>query len=96
MAANSWTQAAQDRSLKHADKNGEYWDQRDIDLLFNLFDKGIGLEAIAEGLGRTYYSVTNMHRMGHKGATQFVRAQQSRRVVRKEDKGQSFWGPDEW
>jgi hypothetical protein len=96
MTNNQWTKAAQDRSLKYANKNGEYWDQRDVDLLFQLFDQGIPLEAIAEGLERTYYSVTNMHRLGKVGARKFVTAQSNRRVNQPSEKGQSFWGPDEW
>ena len=46
MAVNAWTKAAQERSLNHAEKNGEYWDQRDVDLLFNLFDQGIPLSEL--------------------------------------------------
>lgn len=96
MAVNQWTKAAQERSLNHADKNGEYWDQRDVDLLFNLFDQGIPLEAIAEGLGRTYYAAAGMHRLGKQGAKKFVSAQASRKVERKDEQVKSFWGPDEW
>lgn len=96
MAANTWTKAAQERSIPHAEKNGEYWDQRDVDLLFNLFDQGIPLEAIAEGLGRTYYATSNMHRLGKVAARKFVSAQASRKPKRNDEQVKSFWGPDEW
>jgi hypothetical protein len=96
LAASEWTKAAQDRSLKYAEKNGEYWDQRDVDMLFNLFDQGFTLEVIAEALERTYYSVGNMHRLGKAGARKFVSAQSSRKPKRKDEQVKSFWGPDEW
>jgi hypothetical protein len=82
MAVNEWTKAAQERSIPHATNHGEYWDQRDVDVLFQLFDQGIPMEAIAEGLGRTYYATTSMHRLGKLGARKFVTAQQSQKVNR--------------
>jgi isochorismate hydrolase len=96
MAANAWTKEAQERSIPHANKNGEYWDQRDVDLLFNLFDQDFTLEVIAEALERTYYSVANMHRLGRRAARKYVSAQQSQKVERKDPQVKSFWGPDEW
>lgn len=64
--------AVQARTLATATKNGEYWTQADLNALFDLFDKGFKLEEIAEALKRTYYSVTGMHRMGPKNASEYV------------------------
>lgn len=88
----------QEASLATANNVGNYWTQREIDTLFQLFDKGFSLSQIAEGLGRTYYGVTKMHELGSKEATRLVnqdRRSSSKRVL-PFDKGQSSWGPDEW
>lgn len=95
MATNQWTKEAQERTLATADKNGEWWSQREIDTLFSLFEEGFTLEQIAEGLGRTYYATSGMHRMGKVAAKKFVRGQQNR-SVQTIDKGKSFWSPEEW
>lgn len=87
----------QEASLETANKNGEYWSQREIDTLFQLFDEGFSLLQIAEGLERTYYSVTSMHHLGKKEATNLVSSyKSSAKRVLPFDKGQSSWGPDEW
>lgn len=87
----------QEASLATADNVGNYWTQREIDTLFQLFDKGFSLSQIAEGLGRTYYGVTKMHELGKKEATYLVnRERSSAKRVLPFDKGQSSWGPDEW
>lgn len=87
----------QEASLATANKNGDYWSQREIDTLFQLFDKGFTLLQIAEGLERTYYGVTKMHELGKKEATNLVNSyKSSSKRVLPFDKGQSSWGPDEW
>jgi hypothetical protein len=90
------SKVAQEKSLATADKNGEYWSQREIDTLFQLFDEGFSLLQIAEGLERTYYSVTSMHHLGKKEATNLIYRQQNKSVPNHYDRGQSFWSPDEW
>jgi hypothetical protein len=89
---------AQELSLATARKNGDYWSQREIDTLFQLFDAGFSLLQIAEGLERTYYSVTSMHHLGKKEASRL--AGSSNRTANKRvlpyDKGQAFFSPDEW
>lgn len=86
---------AQELSLATAKKTGDYWTQREIDTLFQLFDEGFSLLQIAEGLERTYYSVTSMHHLGQREATNLVGSYQSKTVL-PQDKGQSFWSADEW
>jgi GcrA cell cycle regulator. len=90
----------QEASLASAENVGKYWTQREIDTLFQLFDKGFSLSQIAEGLGRTYYGVTKMHELGSKEATLLVnrdrRSSSSSKRVLKGEEAKSFWGPDEW
>lgn len=95
MTANQWTKEAQEKSIPTAKKNGEYWSQREIDTLFQLFDEGFSLSQIAEGLKRTYYGTSGMHSMGKKAATKFVSAQQNR-SVKPTEVGKSFWSAEEW
>lgn len=91
------SQELQAASLATAGKTGDYWSQREIDTLFQLFDEGFSLLQIAEGLERTYYGVTKMHELGKKEAMRYVNSYKSspKRVL-PFDKGQSSWGPDEW
>ena len=90
---------AQELSLQTARKNGEYWTQWEIDTLFQLFDEGFSLLQIAEGLERTYYSVTSMHHLGKKEATNLVGRTYSKAAAKRVlpyDRGQSFFDPEEW
>lgn len=88
---------AQEASLLTARKNGDYWSQREIDTLFQLFDEGFSLLQIAEGLERTYYSVTSMHHLGKKEATRLAASNRTaNKRVLPYDKGQAFFSPDEW
>lgn len=95
MTANQWTKEAQEKSIPTADKNGEWWSQREIDTLFQLYDEKFSLSQIAEGLKRTYYATASMHRMGKKEAKKFVSAQQNR-TVKPTEVGKSFWSAEEW
>jgi len=100
MTANTWTQVAQEASLETASNNGKWWSQREIDTLFDLYDRGIQLSVIAEALERTYYSVSNMHRLGHKEATRQYTATLSCRPSTKRvlpyDEPRTSFSDEEW
>jgi hypothetical protein len=100
MAANVWTQEAQTTSLETANNNGKWWSQREIDTLFDLYQDGFSLSQIAEALERTYYSVSNMHRLGHKAASEQYSAVLSCRPSTKRvlpyDEPRTSFTSEEW
>lgn len=100
MATNVWAQETQEASLENASNNGKWWSQREIDTLFDLYDDGFSLSQIAEALERTYYSVSNMHRLGHKEATRQYTATLSCRPSTKRvlpyDEPRTSFSDEEW
>jgi len=85
-------------SLKTAEKKGEYWSQRELDVLFKDRNEGATFQEIAAKLERSYFAVEKMHSMGKLAASMFVEKARGLKQTRiaKYDVPQSSWSTDEW
>lgn len=85
-------------SLKTAEKRGEYWSQRELDVLFKEREAGTSFEDIAAKLARSLYGVESMYNMGKMAASMFVEKARGLKQTRiaKYDIPQSSWSSEEW